>query len=152
MPLLKPPEPQIAVRKFYVRIEEPLALAMERYAEFLGADNLDHVVGFIFKRDTQFKSWPEQNPETTPKPVWSKISSEITASNGGTGRGHIGDQTFCKQAHAESLPISGITLYFRWPLPENDLMLRLISIRAPLVYAGFWYTYTLFLFTTAYIA
>jgi hypothetical protein len=40
MPLLKPPEPQIAVRKFFIRIEEPLALTMERYAEFLGTDNL----------------------------------------------------------------------------------------------------------------
>ena len=47
---------------------------------------------------------------------------------------------------------TGITLYFRWPFPENDLMLRLISIRAPLIYAGFKYTYTLFLFTTPYIA
>ncbi len=47
---------------------------------------------------------------------------------------------------------TGITLYFRWPFPENDLMLRLISIRSPLIYAGFKYTYTLFLFTTPYIA
>jgi hypothetical protein len=47
---------------------------------------------------------------------------------------------------------TGITLYFRWPFPENDLMLRLISIRTPLIYAGFKYTYTLFLFTTPYIA
>jgi hypothetical protein len=46
---------------------------------------------------------------------------------------------------------TGITLYFRWPFPENDLMLRLISIRAPLIYAGFKYTYTLFLFTTPHI-
>jgi len=81
MPLLKPPEPQIAMRKFYVRIEEPLALTMERYAEFLGTDNLDHVVSqalqFIFKR-----SWLTQNPETTPKPVRSKASSRRTASDG----------------------------------------------------------------------
>src|ERR1700730_6739382 len=47
---------------------------------------------------------------------------------------------------------TGITLYFRWPFPEDDLVLRLISIRAPLIYAGFKYTYTLFLFTTPYLA
>jgi TraM recognition site of TraD and TraG len=47
---------------------------------------------------------------------------------------------------------TGITLYFRWPFPESDLVLHLISIRAPLIYAGFNYTYTLFLFTTPYIA
>jgi hypothetical protein len=40
MPLPKPPEPQIAMRKFFIRIEEPLARTMERYAEFLGTDNL----------------------------------------------------------------------------------------------------------------
>ena len=87
MPLLKPPEPQIAMRKFYVRIEEPLALTMERYAEFLGTDNLDHVVcqalQFIFKRDSQFKSWLEQNPVPTQRPPRSRASSKTTNSKGG---------------------------------------------------------------------
>ena len=87
MPLLKPPEPQIAMRKFYVRIEEPLALTMERYAEFLGTDNVDHVISqalqFIFKRDSQFKSWLEQNPEPTPKPVKPRAGSKSTAPDGG---------------------------------------------------------------------
>ena len=87
MPLLKPPEPQIAVRRFYVRIEEPLTLTMERYAEFLGTASIDHVVTqalqFIFKRDTQFKSWLAQNPEPTPKPAKSKTGSKSTAPDGG---------------------------------------------------------------------
>jgi hypothetical protein len=87
MPLLKPPEPQITTRRFFVRIEEPLAPTMERYAEFLGTDSLDHVVGqallFVFKRDTQFKSWLEQNQEATPKPVRSKASSKRTIAGGG---------------------------------------------------------------------
>ncbi len=86
MPLLKPPEPQIAMRKFVIRIEEPLVLTMQRYAEFLGATNLDHGVSqalqFIFKRDTQFKSWLEQNPEATRTPTRSKASSKSTNSNG----------------------------------------------------------------------
>jgi hypothetical protein len=86
MPLLRPPEPQIVMRKFYVRIEEPLARTMERYAEFLGTDNLDHVVSqalqFIFKRDSQFKSWLEQNSEATSNPLRSKTSSKSTNSNG----------------------------------------------------------------------
>ena len=87
MPLLKPPEPQIAVRRFYVRIEEPLTLTMERYAEFLGTASIDHVVTqalqFIFKRDSQFKSWLAQNPEPTPKPVQPKAGSKSTAPDGG---------------------------------------------------------------------
>jgi hypothetical protein len=86
MPLLKPPEPQIVVRKFYIRIEELLAQAMERYAEFLGTDNLDHVVSqalqFIFKRDSQFKSWLKQNPGATSNPLRSKTNSKTTNSNG----------------------------------------------------------------------
>jgi hypothetical protein len=61
MPLLKPPEAVITQRRYYLRIEESLALTMQRYAEFLGTDNLDHVVSqalqFIVKRDSQFKSW-----------------------------------------------------------------------------------------------
>lgn len=46
---------------------------------------------------------------------------------------------------------TGITLYFRWPWPQNDLVLRLIELRAPMIYLFFKYTYTLFLFTTPYI-
>jgi len=86
MPLLKPPEPQVAVRRFYVRIEEPLALTMERYGEFLGTSSIDHVVTqalqFIFKRYTQFKSWLAQNPEAKPGPVRSKNRPKQQAANG----------------------------------------------------------------------
>src|SRR5579859_5547135 len=61
MPLLKPPEPRLATRRFYLRIDESLAETAVRYAEFLGTDKLDHVVSqalaFIFKRDAQFKHW-----------------------------------------------------------------------------------------------
>jgi len=75
MPLLKPPEPVITQRRYYVRIEERLAQTIERYAEFLGTSSIDHVIAqalqFIFKRDAQFKSWLEQNPEPTPKPAQS---------------------------------------------------------------------------------
>ena len=87
MPLLKPPEPVIAQRRYYVRIEEPLAQTMQRYAEFLGTPSIDHVIAqalqFVFKRDTQFKSWLEQNPEPTPTPAQSKTISKRTAPDGG---------------------------------------------------------------------
>lgn len=66
MPLLKPPQPQLATRRLYLRIDESLAQAAERYAEFLGTDKLDHVVSqaleFIFKRDSQFKQWLAEHP------------------------------------------------------------------------------------------
>ena len=44
-----------------------------------------------------------------------------------------------------------MTLYFLLPFPEGDLFLRLIAVRAPLVYSGAKYTYTVMLFTTPYI-
>jgi hypothetical protein len=39
MPLLKPPAPTVAKRKYYIRIEEPLAVTMERYAERISASS-----------------------------------------------------------------------------------------------------------------
>jgi hypothetical protein len=78
----------ITQRRYSLRIEESLAQTMERYAEFLGTASIDHVVTqalqFIFKRDSQFKSWLQQNPEPTPKPAKPKGSSKRTASGGGT--------------------------------------------------------------------
>ena len=47
---------------------------------------------------------------------------------------------------------TGITLdRYYCPWPSGDLMLRLIAVREPVVYAGLYYTYTLLLFTTPYI-
>jgi hypothetical protein len=67
MPRLKPTEPVIAERRYFARIEEPLALTMEHDTEALGTDNLDSVVSralqFMFKRDSQFKSWLGQKPD-----------------------------------------------------------------------------------------
>ena len=61
MPLLRPPDPQVPKRKFYVRIEEPLAATLDRYAEFLGTTGIDHVVNqaleFVFRKDGDFKEW-----------------------------------------------------------------------------------------------
>lgn len=88
MSLLKPPEPQIAMRKFYIRLEEPLAITAERYAEFLGTDNLDHVMSqalqFIFKRDSQFRTWLAQNPNPTSraKGTRGKHHTKIEPANG----------------------------------------------------------------------
>ena len=66
MPLLRPPDPQIPTRKFYIRIEEPLAVTLDRYAEFLGTTGIDHVINqaleFVFRKDGDFKEWLSQNP------------------------------------------------------------------------------------------
>jgi len=46
---------------------------------------------------------------------------------------------------------TGMTLYFLLPFPEGNLFLRLIAVKAPLVYSGAKYSYTAMLFTTPYI-
>jgi len=71
MPLLKPPAPTVAKRKYYIRIEEPLAVTMERYAEFIGANSADDVIAqaleFVFKKDSDFRQWLEKNPIRSPE-------------------------------------------------------------------------------------
>jgi hypothetical protein len=53
MPLLNPPKPEIPKRKYYVKIDEPLAITMEKYAEFIQTDSMDHVIAqaldFVFR-------------------------------------------------------------------------------------------------------
>lgn len=79
MPLLKPPEPEIPTRKFYVRINKPLAAMLDRYSEFLGAEGIDHVVNqaleFVFRKDLHFKEWLAEHPEPTPKTTSSRRRS-----------------------------------------------------------------------------
>lgn len=65
MPLLKSPEPPVAKRKYYIRLAEPLAVTMERYAEFISAHSAEHVISqaleFVFRKDTDFRVWLEKN-------------------------------------------------------------------------------------------
>jgi len=78
MPLLKPPEPTIAKRKYYVRLDEPLAATMERYAEFIGAHTADHVISqaleFVFKKDSDFREWLDKNPIRSSQPSLRKAN------------------------------------------------------------------------------
>jgi len=87
MPLLKPPEPQLATRRLYLRIDESLAQTAERYAEFLGTDKLDHVISqaleFIFKRDSQFKHWLTEHPSQSSRSKAPKSSSKEQGNDGG---------------------------------------------------------------------
>jgi hypothetical protein len=46
---------------------------------------------------------------------------------------------------------TGLPLYFRYPFPADDLVLRLIAIRDPAMYRTFVAFYNLFLFTTPFI-
>jgi hypothetical protein len=70
MPLLDPPKPEIPKRKYYVKINEPLAITLEKYAEFLQTDSIDHVIAqaldFVFRKDTDFKTWLTNGSGTAP--------------------------------------------------------------------------------------
>ena len=87
MPLLKPPEPQLATRRLYMRIDESLAQTAERYAEFLGTNKLDHVISqaleFIFKRDSQFKHWLTEHPSQSLRSTAPKSTSKEQGNDGG---------------------------------------------------------------------
>ena len=85
MPLLRPPDPQVSKRKFYVRIEEPLAVTLDRYAEFLGATGIDHVVNqalqFVFRKDGDFKEWLSRNPQPAPRRTLSQRKNARSVPN-----------------------------------------------------------------------
>jgi hypothetical protein len=88
MPLLKRPAPLVPKRQYHVRIQEPLALKMERYADFLGAANIDHIIGgaldFVFKKDTDFNAWLAEHPEGSesvgPKSVRRRAKTNGTGA------------------------------------------------------------------------
>ena len=95
MPLLTPRDPKVPTTKFYVRIEEPLAITLDRFAEFLGTIGVDHVVNqaweFVFRKDTAFKKWLAQCPESAlrknvgqRKTSRSSLSTTTGAAGGAT--------------------------------------------------------------------
>jgi hypothetical protein len=90
MPLLRPPDPQVPKRKFYVRIEEPLAVTLDRYAEFLGTTGIDHVVNqaleFVFRKDGDFKEWLSQNPQPAPRRTLSQRKKTRSVLNSGAAQ------------------------------------------------------------------
>ena len=154
MPLLRPPEPQIVMRKFYVRIEEPLARThgalrrVPRHRQPRPCREPGSAVHIQTRQPVQVLAGtkPRSNIKATP------VEDQLEEHEQQWRPAMIQRALASKGLVAYVLACAtGITLYFRWPFPENDLMLHLISIRAPLIYAGFKYTYTLFLFTTPYI-
>jgi hypothetical protein len=47
---------------------------------------------------------------------------------------------------------TGMALYFKLRFPAENVFLQLMALRAPLVHEGLFYSYSLLLFTTPYIA
>ena len=86
MPLLKPPKPPVSKRKYYIRLDEPLALTMERYAEFIGANSADHVITqaleLVFKKDGDFRAWVDKNPARSAGSTLRKATAIQRRENG----------------------------------------------------------------------
>ena len=87
MPLLDPPKPEIPKRKYYVKIDEPLAVTMEKYAEFLQTDSIEHVIAqaldFVFRKDTDFKTWLANGSGSAPSaPVKVKRAKPVAQAKG----------------------------------------------------------------------
>ena len=85
MPLLDLPKPEILKRKYYVKIDEPLAIMMEKYAEFIQTKSMDHVIAqaldFVFRKDTDFKVWLADGAGTAPSSP-PKTKREKAAARG----------------------------------------------------------------------
>jgi len=85
MPLLDPPKPEIPKRKYYIKIDELLAIMMEKYAEFIQTKSMDHVIAqaldFVFRKDTDFKAWLADGSGSAPsRPAKTKRAK--TAARG----------------------------------------------------------------------
>jgi hypothetical protein len=102
MSLLKPPAPEVTKRKYYIRIDEPLAQKMEKYAEFIDARTVDYVIAealdFVFRKDGKFNAWLAQHPGVPParparangsKPNGSTMAGEIDRKISATARATI---------------------------------------------------------------
>ena len=85
MPLLDPPKPEVPRRRYYVKIDEPLAITMEKYVEFLQTDSTDYVIAqaldFVFRKDTDFKAWLA-NGSGTPRSAPAKVKRAKPAAQG----------------------------------------------------------------------
>ena len=66
MPLIQSPNPKPRRTKITLRLDEPLARTVHRYAEFIHATNeyvIAHALNYFFERDQDFKQWLRDNPD-----------------------------------------------------------------------------------------
>ncbi|MGO9591562.1 MAG: hypothetical protein ACLP3K_16150 [Candidatus Acidiferrales bacterium] len=63
MSILKAPPKQPKSAMIQVRVEESIKLNLDKYAEFIGANQayvVSEALRFLFKKDEDFKRWLEQ--------------------------------------------------------------------------------------------
>jgi hypothetical protein len=79
MAIITRPPANIPRKAVTVRMPLPIAETLHEYASFIGS-SLDHVViealKLIFKKDSEFKAWQNQQPTTLSQPSAGRASAE----------------------------------------------------------------------------
>lgn len=82
MPLIESPNPKPRRTKITLRLDEPLARTVHRYAEFIRASNeyvIAHALNYFFERDLEFKQWLVSNPNSASR-TRSRRSDSVKAT------------------------------------------------------------------------
>ena len=84
-----------------MRIEEPLALTLDRYVEFLGTTGIHPVVNqaweLVFRKDGGFKEWLSENPQPAPRSTLSQRKKTRSVLNS-TPAQHVAHETELEEA------------------------------------------------------
>ena len=70
MPLIQSPDPKPRRTKLTLRLDEPLARTVHRYAEFIRATNeyvIAQALNYFFERDQEFKQWLAAHPNSVAR-------------------------------------------------------------------------------------
>lgn len=94
MSLIQAPNPKPRRTKITLRLDEPLARTVHRYAEFIRATNeyvIAQALNYFFERDQEFKQWLAAHPNSLTRSRSRAVSPNSTATeevdkaNHGTG-------------------------------------------------------------------
>ncbi|HKW19573.1 MAG TPA: hypothetical protein VJO35_18835 [Terriglobales bacterium] len=82
MPLIQSPNPKPRRTKITLRLDEPLARTVHRYAEFIRATNeyvIAQALNYFFDRDQEFNEWLTAHPNSTGRSRSRTTSPNSTA-------------------------------------------------------------------------
>jgi hypothetical protein len=91
MPLIQSPNPKPRRTKVTLRLDEPLARTVHRYAEFIRATNeyvIAHALNYFFERDQEFKLWLTAHPNSVARSRSRTSSLSSTADKEVDNRNH----------------------------------------------------------------
>jgi len=132
----KPPE---MVKRGVTKLQEPIAVAVEKYAAFI-ASTPDHVVNSALKmvalEGCRLPSLRKQQQTPTEKKD-GHVAAKVA-------------RAYPKNPPREALlacilaAATGVPLYFRAPFPDANLFIHVMALRSSSAFLFFKYSYTLF--------